>query len=117
MEAARALEDHLQEPVATAAALPSEPAVLAPRGEFDAERFRLIPPGKRTEWQRQVVEDADAEEQADLEFQRRNHEAAVAYLAAQDRAALIQSACQLLCSRAGIVILILLYMAAGMFMP
>jgi len=90
----------------TAAAVPR-----APRGEFDAEFFRTIPPEERTEWEQSVVEEAAVAEaareaafEAYLESKRRSDEADLAYIAAQDRAALIQAVWPLVLAATAILI-------------
>lgn len=120
LQAARAIKED-----AKSAAAVLEAPIPAPRGEFDVEKFRLIPAEQQSEWQRQCIKDDDiaaaaheAAAAAYLEQKKRNDEADFAYIAAQDRAAFWNAVLEMLFTPHGIGILfVLIAMMRSWFVP
>jgi len=119
IEAARARS------AAETVAVVHEASTPAPRGEFDVETFRLIPIERRTEWERQCIQDADvaaaaceAEAAAYLEQKKRSDAADFAYIAAQDRAAFWNAVLEMLFTPQTIVVLMfLMALIRSLFVP
>lgn len=99
--------------------------IPAPRGEFDVERFRLIPDDQQTEWQKGCINEDDiaaaayeSQVVAYLEQKKRSDAADFAYIRAQDRAAFWYAVLEMAFTPHGIGILfILMVMMKSWFAP